>query len=164
MAEETHRECMFIVPQSTPGSLGLRPIGHNWLTCFKKRNPHISGIWTKQIASSRFKATTPDIIKPWFDAVSAICAEHRYSPQHCYNMDESGFTIGESQSSRALVNLREKSSWKVIQGRQEWVTAIECISVAGTALPPLLIFKAKHTNSAWIPEGRDTFGLEILNK
>lgn len=67
-------------------------------------------------------------------------------------MDESGFAIGVSQSSRALVNARELSRWKVIPGRQEWVTTIECISAAGKALPPLIIFKAKDTNSSWIPK------------
>lgn len=67
-------------------------------------------------------------------------------------MDESGFAVGTSQSSRALVNIREKSSWKVVHGRQEWITAIECISAAGVAIPPLIIFKAKHTNTGWIPE------------
>jgi hypothetical protein len=66
-------------------------------------------------------------------------------------MDESGFAVGTSQSSRALVNIREQSSWKVVNGRQEWITAIECISAAGVAIPPLVIFKAKHTNTAWIP-------------
>ena len=67
-------------------------------------------------------------------------------------MDESGFAVGTSQSSRALVNIRDKSSWKVVHGRQEWITAIECVSAAGTAIPPLIIFKAKHTNTGWIPE------------
>jgi hypothetical protein len=66
-------------------------------------------------------------------------------------MDESGFAVGDSQSSRALVNIREDSSWKVINGRQEWITAIECVSATGVAIPPLIIFKAKHTNTAWIP-------------
>ena len=66
-------------------------------------------------------------------------------------MDESGFAVGDSQSSRALVNVRESTSWKSISGRQEWITAIECINAAGQALPPLIIFKAKYTNSAWIP-------------
>ena len=66
-------------------------------------------------------------------------------------MDESGFAIGASQSSRALVNVRENSSWKVVSGRQEWITAIECVSAAGESLPPLIIFKAKYTNTAWIP-------------
>ncbi|KYG40720.1 hypothetical protein M433DRAFT_185008 [Acidomyces richmondensis BFW] len=63
-------------------------------------------------------------------------------------MDESGFAVGESQLSRALVNIRENSSWKVISGRQEWITAIECISASGKAIPPLIIFKAKYTNTA----------------
>ncbi|KXL50720.1 MAG: hypothetical protein FE78DRAFT_84803, partial [Acidomyces sp. 'richmondensis'] len=40
---------------------------------------------------------------------------------------------------------------KVISGRQEWITAIEYISAAGVAILPLIIFKAKHTNTAWIP-------------
>ena len=66
-------------------------------------------------------------------------------------MDESGFSVGASQTSRALVNIKEKSSWKVISGRQEWITGIECISASGRALPPLLIFKALHTNTSWIP-------------
>jgi len=66
-------------------------------------------------------------------------------------MDESGFAVGTSQSSRALVNIRETSSWKQIGRRQEWITAIECVDAAGVTVPPLIIFKAKHTNTAWIP-------------
>ncbi|KXL42748.1 MAG: hypothetical protein FE78DRAFT_153774, partial [Acidomyces sp. 'richmondensis'] len=31
------------------------------------------------------------------------------------------------------------------------ITAIECVSTAGVVIPPLVIFKAKHTNTAWIP-------------
>lgn len=66
-------------------------------------------------------------------------------------MDESVLAVGVSQSSRALVSVWEKSSWKVIAGRQEWITAIECVSATGATIPPLSIFKAKHTNTAWIP-------------
>ena len=47
--------------------------------------------------------------------------------------------------------MRERSSWKVIHGRQEWITSVEGISAAGSAIPPLIIYKAKHTNTAWIP-------------
>jgi hypothetical protein len=49
------------------------------------------------------------------------------------------------------MNVREKSSWKVIAGRQEWITAIECVSAAETAIPALMTFKAQHINAAWIP-------------
>lgn len=70
---------------------------------------------------------------------------------YIYNMDGTGFCLGTSQSSRVLVNTRELQNWKVQHSRQEWITAIECILASGVALPPLLIFKAKHANSGWIP-------------
>jgi hypothetical protein len=71
-------------------------------------------------------------------------------------MDESGFAVGASQTSRALVNVRDKSSWKKIQGRQEWITAIEVVDAAGAVGPPLLIFKSRHLSTAWIPEHAPT--------
>jgi hypothetical protein len=128
-----------------------RPIGKSWLDRFRIRHPEIKGVWTRKIESARHKALSPEVVKMWFEAVMELRIEHQYAPDRIYNMDESGFAVGDSQSSRALVNIREDSSWKVINGRQEWITAIECISAAGVAIPPLIIFKAKYTNSAWIP-------------
>ncbi|KYG40564.1 hypothetical protein M433DRAFT_160234 [Acidomyces richmondensis BFW] len=72
-----------------------------------------------------------------FDAVTELQIQHYYSPDCIYNIDESGFAISTSQSSRVLINI-------------QWITAIECVSAIGVAIPPLVIFKAKHTNSAWI--------------
>jgi hypothetical protein len=67
-------------------------------------------------------------------------------------MDELGFAVGTRQSSKALVNIEEESSWKVVHGRQAWIMAIKCVSAASVAVPPLIIFKAKHTNTGWIPK------------
>jgi hypothetical protein len=148
MAEEIRRgrvQLSKVAPSNT------RPIGHNWLDRFKARNPEIKGVWTRQLESARFIAANYDGIKRWFDAVTELWLQHQYPPENIYNMDESGFAVGESQSSRALINIREGSNWKVVSGRQEWITAIECISAAGNLLPPLIIFKAKYTNTAWIP-------------
>jgi len=39
----------------------------------------------------------------------------------------------------------------MITSRQEWITVIECISVASVAIPLLVIFEVKRTNIAWIP-------------
>ena len=130
-----------------------RPIGKHWLDRFRIRYPEIKGVWTRQIESARHTALNNTTMQSWFDAVTDLYIQHQYPPERIYNMDESGFAVGASQSSRALVNIREKSSWKVIKGRQEWITAIECISAAGFAIPPLLIFKAEHTNTSWIPAG-----------
>ena len=129
----------------------LRPLGQKWLDKFKGRHPEIQGVWARKIENARHKAVTREAVTSWFKAVTSLVLQHQYPPSRIYNMDESGFAIGDSQSSRALVNVREETSWKVISGRQEWVTAIECVNALGTALPPLVIFKAVHTNTAWIP-------------
>ena len=144
MAEEVRRNRFQL--SRTPPSY-LRPIGKNWLDRFKKRHPEVKGVWTRKIEGARHNAMNVETVKTWFEAVTELCLQHHYTPDHIYNMDQSGFAIGESQSSRALVNIRENSSWKVISGMQEWITAIECISASGKAIPPLIIFKAKHTNT-----------------
>jgi hypothetical protein len=131
--------------------LSLRPIGNRWIDRFRARHPDILSVWTRQIEHARHDATSSEALETWFDAVTELRIAHHYPPECIYNMDESGFAVGTSQSSRALVSIREKSSWKVIVGRQEWITAIECVSAAGAAIPPLIIFKAQHTNTAWIP-------------
>ena len=65
-------------------------------------------------------------------------------------MDESGFGIGEEQATKFLVHLNYTSRQKVIAGKQEWVSDIECINAAGEALAPLLIFAGKSPNTSWI--------------
>ena len=77
--------------------------------------------------------------------------EHQYDPNRVLNVDEVGYSVKESQSSRALVNIHEGSNWKVINGKQEWVTTIECVNALGETLPPMIIFRAKHLQSSWIP-------------
>ncbi|KAM0701561.1 hypothetical protein Q7P35_010469 [Cladosporium inversicolor] len=114
----------------------LRPISESWLNRFKARNPDISGIWTRQIDTAQYRATSYDGVKRWFDAVTELWIHNQYDLDHVYNIDESGFAVRASQSSRALVNIRETSSWKQIGSRQEWITAIECRSASGVAVPP----------------------------
>jgi hypothetical protein len=75
---------------------------------------------------------------------------HHYPPECVYNMDKSGFAVGASQSSGALISVQEKSSQKVIAGRQEWITAIDCVSATSAAISPPIIFEAQHNNTAWI--------------
>jgi hypothetical protein len=148
MAKEIRRGRVQLSRASVPTP---PPIGQKWLRRFKTRMLDIAGIWTRQIDTARFKATNYEGVKRWFDVVTEVWIKNQYTPDNVYNIDESGFAIGASQSSRALVNIREASSWKQIGSRQEWITAIEYVSAAGMAIAPLLIFKAKHTNTRWIP-------------
>ena len=153
MAEEVRRSRFKLGDGPSPQ---LRPLGKHWSLKFRVRHPDIKGVWTRQIERARYDGVNSDALSKWFDAVRALMDEHQYGPSQIYNMDESGFAVGASQTSRALVNVRDKSSWKKIQGRQEWITAIEVVDAAGAVGPPLLIFKSKHLSTAWIPEHAPT--------
>ena len=87
-----------------------RPIGKSWLDRFRKRHPEIQGVWTQKIESVRHTALSVEVAKTWFEAVTEVRFQYQHSPDRVYNMDESGFAVGESQSSRALVNVQENSS------------------------------------------------------
>lgn len=130
--------------------LPSRP-GKQWIRGFYTRHSDIKGAWSRQLESSRYNGTRYSIVEAYFSSLTELFALNRYAPEDIYNVDESGFAIGESQTSRVLTNIREVASWKRVVGRQEWITAIESISASGVVLPPLIIFKAKYTNTGWIP-------------
>jgi len=119
---------------------------------------------TRQLNAYRLEADSIENLAPWFSDMGAMLNIHHYNPENIYNMDESGFGIGTTQSSRVLVVRGEvikgkgKAS-KAISGRQEWVTSIECVSASGQLLPPLVIFKATGTmNARWLPDEPEVRG------
>jgi hypothetical protein len=62
-----------------------------------------------------------------------------------------GFAIGTSQTSYVVVDSRLRRKYQAEPGRQEWVTAVECICTDGSAIPPLIIFKGENLLTSWIP-------------
>lgn len=127
------------------------PIGHEWLYRFLNRHPTIKGIYARQMENARFDGASYEVVKRWFDAVATQLQEHTYEPQNIWNMDESGFGVGESQTTRVLVPIDSTHKHKRVAGKQEWITDIECINAAGGALTPMIIFKAKNLNTGWLP-------------
>jgi hypothetical protein len=49
-----------------------------------------------------------------------------------------------------LVGVRDQSGWKEIQGRQEWITAIEVLDAASLVDSLLVLFASMHLFTAWI--------------
>ena len=130
-------------------------IGQEWLYRFQTRHSNLVSIHSNSLDSSRFREANPVNINAWFNAYQLQNQERKYEPQNTYNMDETGFAIGSTQSNRILVDSTQKVHWKSSPGRQEWVTVIECIDACGgdtdleiESIPPMIIFKAKNTNSS----------------
>ena len=66
-------------------------------------------------------------------------------------MDESIFSIGESEVSRRIIDVRIWQLYQAKPGRQEWISSEECICADGTSIPPLIIFKVENLSHQWIP-------------
>jgi hypothetical protein len=138
--------------KSTPLVLQIATPSRQWVYRFLKRHPEIAISTLRQLEHCRKDGASYEHVERWFRAVASKHAEHQYDPSNMYNMDESGFGVGEEQAMKVLIYLDDTTKHSVIGGKQEWVTDIECISAAGEALSPLLIFKGTNVNSRWINE------------
>jgi len=110
-------------------------LGSNWLQKFRKRHPNIVSVWTRQIDTSRLDGSCPEKLAVWFAEMASILHQNSYNPADIYNMDETGYAIGATQSTRVLAVLeKEKLARKGAPGRQEWVTSI-CLPLVELSLP-----------------------------
>jgi len=66
-------------------------------------------------------------------------------------MDETGFSIGSIKATHVIIDRTQNIRYSAYPSRQEWVSAIEYISMNSAAIPPLIIFKGKTLSSRWIP-------------
>ena len=147
-----------------PPNLPQSPyLGHTWLGQFRRRHPEVATVWSRNLDTTRLKANSPEKLAPYFAEVGSLMTQHAYPPSRMFNMDETGFAIGAAARSTRVLTIMEgpkrKKANQASSGRQEWVTSIECVSAAGKALPPLVIFKGTTVmHDAWIPTGVDTTG------
>jgi hypothetical protein len=80
----------------------------------------------------------------FFNEYQFILMEGEILPYNTYNMDETGrpqalelitgFAIGDTQRSYIVVDKLQWKQYQATPGRQEWVTAVECICANGTVI------------------------------
>ena len=88
-------------------------------------------------------------------AGGGIITEYHILSENIYNMDETGFNISDFESRQAVVDTTVKSRYQAQPGRQEWVTAVECICADGSSIPPLIIFNGETFVKQWVPKDFD---------
>lgn len=127
------------------------PIGKQWYKRFKARHPIIDTVVSKSIEISRLKDSSKEVLQAWFDAFQLTVEKYDIKPENIYNMDESGFSIRSINASRVIINKEVRQRYQANPGRQEWVTAVECICMDGTSISPLIIFKGESLSNTWVP-------------
>ena len=59
-------------------------------------------------------------------------------------MDKKGFLLGISAKCRVICRKGRKNSKYTQDGNRELITVLECVSVEGAVLPPLVVTKGVH--------------------
>ncbi|SJX66657.1 related to transposase [Sporisorium reilianum f. sp. reilianum] len=77
-------------------------------------------------------------------------ADFKILPENIYNMDETGFLIGYSQSCNIIMPHDSKNKrFRAHPGNRETITVIECIGARGPPPPPMVIFSRKNHMQGW---------------
>jgi hypothetical protein len=98
-------------------------IGKDWVQRFLGRHPELASVRPRSIDAVRVKDTSPEELKKWFDGLEKVLAEFNIKFENIYNMDESGFAIGERNlggvssrpksvnNSKQSLGVRSESQW-----------------------------------------------------
>jgi hypothetical protein len=95
------------------------------------RHPELQSLIAEQIEAVRIKETSHPVLEKWFKDVKSIIDEFEIRPCDTYNMDETGFSIGAIKATRVIIDRTQNIRYSACPGRQEWVSAIECVSMHG---------------------------------
>jgi hypothetical protein len=151
MAEAIRTRRIIGINDPSVTCVSYEAIGEQWVTRFMSRHPELESIIAEQIEAVRVHETSQPILEKWFENVQSVIRDFNIQPSDTYNMDKTGFSIGNIKATRVIVDRTQKIRYQAYPGRQEWVSVIECISMDGSSLPPLIIFKGKTLSSRWIP-------------
>ena len=151
LAELIRNRRVFGVNDATIQLVTYESFGRDWVARFMSRHPQLESARRKCIEAARIKDVSVERLMKWFEDLQQVIDEHKIEPHNIYNMDESGFAIGDVEASQRIINAEIRQKFQAKPGRQEWVTAVECICVDGSFVPPLIIFKGEKLSRQWIP-------------
>ena len=115
-----------------------------------KRQKNLRTEKAEKIEAVRNEVRAEDLEK-WFMKLERVVQKFDILPENIYNMDETGFNIGDFEARHVVVDTSVQTRYQAQPAQQEWVTAIECICADGSSIPPLMIFTGETFVWQWVP-------------
>ena len=110
----------------------FQPVGACWVRRFIQRHPELKSKYTRKYDYQRAECEDPQLVKDWFKRVEKTIEKYGIVSEDIYNMDETGFQMGITSTSKVVCGSETKQSHaKALQpGNREWVTSIVAINVS----------------------------------
>jgi hypothetical protein len=124
-------------------------VGQRWVYNFVQRHDSLQSKYTRKYDYQRAKCEDPTIIRDWFRLVRNTIEKYGILEEDIYNFDETGFQMGVISTAKVITGANKGKPVSVQPGNREWVTVIDCISLYGHSVPPVIIFEGKVHQSTW---------------
>jgi hypothetical protein len=85
----------------------------------------------------------------WFTIIGKELENPLILAENIYNMDETSVLLSVLNSLKVLVSKNELRDYRGAGVKRTLITAIECVSVDGRCLHPLIIWPAATHRSTW---------------
>jgi DDE superfamily endonuclease/Tc5 transposase DNA-binding domain/helix-turn-helix, Psq domain len=130
-------------------------VGEHWVTRFLDRHPEIKKMKQKAIELDLLQAANDrQSFTKFYEAYKEQIDKYHITPSHIWNMDEMGLRVGVGRGKWVVVPAEISTKSRHFDnvasfGDTEHSTLIECISVAGKVINPLIILKGKVVQQRW---------------
>ena len=126
-------------------------LGTNWVAAFTHRHPELKTFYSHIMDAQRVLAGDPKVVEAYFDLLEETVKEYNIVPDNIYNMDETGFLLGQSQAHNIIVPKENGNNccFRSQPGNRETITVVECIGAHGTPPPPMVIYCSKTHQQSW---------------
>ena len=117
-----------------------RKAGRDWIKSFMRRNPEVTVRKPENLSLARIEAVNRKNLRTFFDNLAEIIGSGNFTPHRIFNVDETGLSAVVT-GGKVVAAKGAKRVGRVASGeRGKTTTAICCVSAAGEAVPPMLIF------------------------
>ena len=137
--------------QSIVDSKGMKKtVTRGWWQRYCQRHQNVALHTAVPLSVARAMASDPDVLDRYFrmllDTFTANGLLHK--PTQIYNCDETGMPLGATHR-RVVTRVGSHPSCINSNSKQQ-ITVLACVSAAGVALPPFVIFERKTINASLI--------------
>lgn len=143
-----HGRFRFFAESILRESGSAEPLGRRWHHRFFKRWPQVKTVMSTGIDYQRLNGASRTNIEEFFARLRDPQLAS-IPPEHTWNMDEVGAQIALGDSPLVAGPSALKEVFTLDTSLGDWTTSLEAISVAGRALPPLVIFKGLSVQQQW---------------
>ena len=139
-----------IASARTPDAIEPKKPGVNWVARFLDRHrDELQTHWSRPLDTIRARSLNPATVEHWFQHVVGRQYHGKFKPEHTYGTDESGCPPQATVAQHVIGRRGTKVQHKQGAANRENVTVLVTICADGSALCPLIIFKAKNFQKAW---------------